>query len=159
MSRYIAFTFGTAEQALEARGVLRDLENRNELGLYDAIVLAKNDAGHTKRQRDRSGAPIIGAMAGAMVGLLLVFVFTPFGVLLGAGIGALLAALLFDQRIEEDYIAGVEKHLRPGTSALLLLVSSGDVAVLGSSLRPFHLRVYESSLPPQLHATLRWAIR
>lgn len=159
MSRYIAFTFGTAEQAGEARHVLRDMENRNELSLYDAIVLAKDDSGRTERQRGRSGVPVIGAMVGAMLGLLLVFVFTVFGVLLGAGLGALLATLLFDQRIEEDYIAGVERHLRPGTSAMLLLIGSGNVAALGSRLRHFQPRVYESTLPPQLHATLRWSMK
>lgn len=158
MSRYVAFTFGTVEQAVQARLALRDLENRHELGLYDAIVLAKDEGGQMKRQRDRSGVGVIGAMVGAMMGLVLVFLLTPIAILVGAGAGALLAKLLFDQRIEEDYIADVEKDLRPGTSALLLLISSGDIVALGFTLRPFQLQMHQSTLPPQINATLRRSV-
>ncbi len=159
MNRYIAFTFGTAEQAAQARRVVRDLENHHQLSLYDGVVLAKDDKGRVSRHGDHSGAPVIGAMVGALMGLLLVFAFTIFGIIVGAALGALLAALLFSQHIEGDDIAGMERHLRPGTSALLLLVSSGDVAALGSSLRRFDPRGHESTLPPPLHATLRLSLR
>jgi uncharacterized membrane protein len=159
MNRYIAFTFGAAGQAAEARHVLRDMENRKELSLNDAVVLAQDDSGRTERRRDRSGVPVIGAIVGAMMGLLLAFAFPVVGIVVGAGAGALLATLLFDRRVEEDYITDLERDLRPGTSALLCLIRSGDVATLGYSLRSFHLRVYQSTLPPQLQATLRESAR
>lgn len=159
MSLYVAFTFGSTQQAANARGVLRTLENRNQLGLYDAVVLTKDGEGSPKRRRDWSGAPIIGAMVGALAGLVLAPAFPILSVLLGAGVGGLLGVLLCDQRIEEAEIANVARRLRPGTSGLLLLISSGDIATLGLSLRPFDLHVCQSSLPPDLHATLRWSLR
>ncbi len=155
MNRYVAFKFETARHAAEARLALRDLESRNELSLYDALVLAKDDGGQVTRHRDRRGVPIIGGMVGALMGMLLVFAFSIAGVLMGAVLGALLATLLFDRRIEEEYIADVEKDLQPGTSALLCLINSGDIEAVGYSLRPFHLRVYQSTLPPRIHGTLR----
>ncbi len=159
MSRYVAFTFGADEQAAKARLALRDLENRNELTLYDAVALAMDDIGRVRRQHDPSGVAVIGALVGALMGLVLIFAFTPVGILVGAGAGAMVATFLFERRIDEDFIADVERELQPGTSALLLLISSGDVEALGFSLRPFHLQVYQSSLPPELNAGLRRSVR
>ncbi len=159
MNRYVAFTFDTAEQAPAARQVLRDLENRNQLCLYDALVLVKDDSGRVTRQRGSSGVPVIGAMVGAILGAVLVFAFPIVGIVGGAGVGALLAMLLFERRIEEDYIASAEKDLKSDRSALLLLISSGDIAELGSAMRLFRLRVYQSTLPHQLHATLRESMK
>ncbi len=159
MSRYVAFTFGTIDKAAEARRALRNLEDRHELDLYDAVVLAKDAGGRVSRQREPSGVTVIGAMVGSLLGLLLVFLFTPVGILVGGGLGALIATLLFDQRIAQDDIVDAARDLRPGTSALLLLIAGGDVATLGFSLRPFDLRVYQTTLPPQVMATLRRSSR
>jgi uncharacterized membrane protein len=159
MSRYIAFTFETTEQAAQARHTLRDLENRNELSLYDVVLLAMDDIGRVRRQHEPSGVMVIGALVGALMGLVLIFAFTPVGILVGAGAGAMLATFLFERRIDEEYIADVERELQPDTSALLLLISGGDVEALGLSLHPFHLRLYQSTLPPQLNVTLRRSMR
>lgn len=157
MSRLLVFTFDSPTQAQEARSMLRDLEKRNVVGLDDVLVLVKDAGGKIQRQRDLSRAVLIGAIVGALFGLPFIFLFPVISVIFGAAAGALIGRLLIDQRVEEEFIVDAERALRPNTSALLILIRTGDLAELGGALRTFPLHIYQTSLAPDLEAMLRRA--
>jgi uncharacterized membrane protein len=160
MSRLAVFTFDSAGAASQVRSALRDLEKRKELGLDDAMVLARDQAGSVSRRGNRSRAVLAGAIAGGVTGLLLTFMFPVIGILFGAGAGALLVRLLQNQRIDADEVTTVEAALRPGTSALLLLLRPGEVsAAMTSILRGAHAQVYQTTLSPEMDASLRQSLQ
>jgi uncharacterized membrane protein len=160
MSRLVVLVFDGVRAASQVREALRDLERRKELGLDDAMVLEKNQAGVVRRRHNRSRAMLVGVIAGGATGLLLTFMFPVIGILFGAGAGALLVRLLENPRIDADEIATVEAGLAPDTSALLLLLRPDEVsAAMTSILRAAHAQVYQTTLSPEMEASLRQSLQ
>ncbi len=60
------------------------------------VILADADR---VRQRERARAMLLGALVGGLVGVPLIFMFTPISILFGLGAGALLATLHRDYRV------------------------------------------------------------
>ncbi len=158
MSRPIVFTFDTPEGAAQARAALKDLERSGALKLDDAVVVADDVAGKIHQHRDPSRAVLVGAVAGGLVGIPLFFVFPGIGVVFGAAVGGLIGRLVSGRRIDGDLVHDANGALRPGSSALLLLVGEGDVRALGDVLRCSGARLYETALSPELEVSLRQAL-
>ncbi|NPD06115.1 DUF1269 domain-containing protein [Nocardioides sp. zg-1308] len=136
----------------EAGGVrLRALEERLVLTVHDAITVA---------WMPRAEEPVIshlhhpsassagkGSVLGGLVGLV---VLAPLaGAAAGAGIAAAMSRLSgagIDRRLVEE----MEKHLTPGSSALLVLSSDADL----DELRPVIERELERGDVALLHAEL-----
>ncbi len=159
MSRLVVFTFDSSGAAAQVRSALRDMEKRKTLILDDAVVLAKDSAGNLQVQRDRSSTVIIGAIAGGLMGLLLMFMFPIIGVVFGAAAGALVGRLLADARVDREAIADVQSTLRPDTSALLALLRGGDIVSIMSGLHAPGANVYQTTLPRDAEARLREALQ
>lgn len=157
MSRLLVFTFDNPDEGLQVRGALRDLERRRVVALDDALVLVKDAQGQIRRRRDPSRGLILGAIVGGLTGLLWTFMFPVISVLFSACVGALIGWFLIDRRVGDEFVADAERALRPGTSALLILIRSGDVGELGTQLRTFPLHIYQTSLAPDLEARFRQA--
>ncbi len=155
MSRLVVFTFDTMRDARQARSALKELEKRGSLALDDALVVVREAAGQIKRQRDLSTATLIGAIVGGLMGVPLVFVFTPVSILFGAGAGAAIGMLASGPRVDEEFVDSTEGALRPGTSALLVLLRRGDIAEMDAALRGFPLHIRQATLTPDAEAALR----
>ncbi len=158
MSRLVVFTFDGAEQAAQVRAVFRNLEMQKHLALNDAVVVVKDAGGQVQCQRMRSHAIWIGAVAGGAVGLLLMFMFPVIGIVFGAVVGALIARFLDDQKVDEEEIESVSAALKPDNSALLLLIRLGNVSMMTSALQHAHAHVYQTTLTPELDASLRQSL-
>ena len=132
MSRLVALTFDAPGEAGQARAALRDLERRGSLGLNDVAVVVK-DAGGQVSVRHDAPSVVAGAIVGGVMGLGLMFMFPIIGIFFGAGAGALISRLFAGRRLDADMVADVSTALEPGSSALLVLLRTGDVQALAAA--------------------------
>jgi len=110
--------FMTAASRLAARG---------ELKLRDAVVVAKDEAGHTHVKETIDPQPGRSALSGAMwTGLLGLVLGGPVGwiagIAVGAGAGAV-AAHVIDLGISDEWVAWFREAVQPGKATVALLVT------------------------------------
>jgi uncharacterized membrane protein len=158
MAHLIAMTFDSETAAADALKSLRQLEQSADLDLEDTAVLVKDGNGKIKPHNELSGATEKGLVAGGILGAALGFAFPIAGVLLGAGGGALVARFL-KTGIDPGFTKEVGAALKPGGSALILIVRQGTPQLVLSALRPYEGQVYQTTLSPELEQELRQALQ
>jgi uncharacterized membrane protein len=158
MSEWIVIVFENQDEAQVVREEVRKLEHSGDLALDDAQVIARDADGkiHAKGQADRGVK--VGAVAGGAIGLLVAGLLFPIGGLIigamaGAGIGKL-AGLGVDKK----FIQNVQDALKPGTSALFLVVKHANFAALRATIAPHEGTIYQTSVSSEDEATLRRAL-
>lgn len=156
MSYLIVITFDGPGQAGEALRALRQIEHRNLLHLTDTAVVEKDADGrvHTKNELD-SGVELGIGVVGTL-GLLVGIAFPVAGVAAGLAGGAW-AGSKMHAGIDKAFLESLRNDLRPGTSALLLMVAevkSRGIPEIREAMQPFHGKVYETSLPPEVQQAL-----
>jgi uncharacterized membrane protein len=158
MGELIVVTFDNVEDAKRLRADLRKLEKDGVIALDDAAVVAKEADGqvHIHNEVDRS--VVVGALLGGLLGTVLSFLFPIAGLVIGAGGGALVGKLL-DMGVDKQFIQDVTEALKPGSSALFVLVSGSHATATLSALRPYHGTLYQTTLPSDLEAQLREALK
>ena len=97
-------------------------------------------------------------MIGALIGGVLTFVFPPLGAAIGAAAGAVVGASL-DTGVSGSFVDEVKRTLRPGRSALFLVVKESDADATMAALRPFRGDVIQTTLPTESDDALRQALR
>lgn len=121
----IAKLYDNPDKGSEALQFVEDLHRTKTLKVLDAAVLVKEEDGTTSVKDTRDLEPkegrILGAIAGGLVGLLAGPIGVVVGALAGLGAGGL-AAKWVDLGFSDKFLAGFQEHLKPGKSALLLLV-------------------------------------
>ena len=158
MSQLIVLTFGDTEQAGEAFEALRKVQSQGNLNIDDAAVIVKDESGkvHVKNQMD-SGMKW-GAVGGGALGLLLAGVFFPLaGIAIGAIGGALLGKLAH-KGVDQSFVKDVTEELKPGNSALFLMVSGANPDMAIGALRSFEGKVYQTTLPTEVDEALQDAL-
>ena len=159
MSRLVVFTFESSTDARQARSALKKLEKRGSLSMDDALVVVREAAGQIKRQRDLSTATLIGAIVGGLMGVPLVFMFTPVSILFGAAAGAAMGMLATGPRVDEEFVDSAAGALQPGNSALLVLLRRGDIAEMDAVLRGLPIIIRQATLTLDAGATPRQALK
>lgn len=184
MANYlVAILFEGEHTAEAALATLRDLEARSALKLKDAalasrppaserIVVAPTSSGdagghgvalptggvaapeaEVKQTTDKRGRAVL---AGSGIGLLI-------GAVLGGPVGGLLIGGLIgglrDKGIDNSFINDVAQRLHPDSSAIFLLVESGDPEQVLAELKPFQGHVLHTTLPEALERQLRDVLR
>lgn len=159
MSNIIVIAFDDMEQAGQARESLHKMENEGYLSLDDAEVLVKDEDGklHLKGQMD-TGVKW-GAVGGGILGLIIGgFLFPIAGLLIGVLGGALVGKTL-NLGIDKKFVEDVKEAMKPGTSALFLLVRESNHDAAMATLRQYHGTVLQTSLNPEDEATLKDALK
>jgi uncharacterized membrane protein len=158
MSEWIVIVFDKADEAQVVRDELRKLESSGNLSLDDAQVIAKDLDGkiHAKGQTDRGVA--VGAVGGGMIGLLLAGLLFPIGglvlgALAGAGLGKM-AGLGVDKKFIKD----VQEALKPGNSALFLVIRHANFAALRAAVQPHDGVIYQTTVSTEDEETLKRAL-
>jgi len=159
----LAIVLDKPSRASELLLALANLRSEGKIALHDAVIVAKDDGGHTRVVETVDVTPLRGALAGTWWGMLGgLLIGGP--VFLGAAIGGAAAGALYgklvDRGLEDQWVKDMAAWIDPGTSALLLLVDAGlDPAVL-EELKRFEGigRVAGTTLPDGVKADIEAAL-
>lgn len=146
MSDLVVLAFDSEDGALEMRDKLLRRKEQRHIPLADAAVVIRRDDGTVKVKQLHSlvGA---GAVGGAFWGLLvgLIFAMPWLGLTAGVVVGALRDKFT-DLGVDDKFIKEVGETIKPGQSALFLLVVSAIDDMLVDELKGTNAKVIQSSL-------------
>ncbi|MFN8471053.1 MAG: DUF1269 domain-containing protein [Anaerolineae bacterium] len=157
MSDVVVVVFDDLEEARKARDAVRQVQKENALSLDDAAVIVKDASGKVHMDGEMDRGVKIGAGAGALLGLLVFFLFPISGLILGAAGGALVGKLM-GNHVDKKFAKEVSDSLKPGGSALFLIIRSGSPAALRGALEPYKGQLYQTTLSEDAEAQLAKAL-
>ena len=130
------------------------------LRLTDTAVVARDLDGKVHVKNEWSSGAKIGAVAGGFLGLLTSFLFPVVGTAAGAAAGAWLGST-FDTGVDGAFVGDIGRSLRPGRSALFLMIGEADPAALRAALEPYagQGHVLQMTLSSEREEALRQALR
>ncbi len=148
MSTLVAVVFEDESTAFEMRAALVKMQKQYLLEMGDAVVVTRDPDGKTKLHQAVSLTGV-GAAGGAFWGMLigLLFLNPLLGAVVGAGAGAL-SAKFKDIGVDDKMMKEVGQSLKPGTSALFVLVRKATPDKVLEGLKQFtgKGRVFQTSL-------------
>ena len=159
----LAIVLDKPTRASELLLALANLRSEGKVTLHDAVIVAKDDGGHTHVVETVDVTPLRGALAGTWWGMLGGLLFGG-PVFLAAAIGGAAAGALYgklvDRGLEDHWVKDMAAWIDPDTSALLLLVDAGlDPAVLEEMTRFEGIgRVAVTTLPEGVKAEIETAL-
>jgi uncharacterized membrane protein len=156
MAELVALAFETEDGAERMRDRLVGLQREHLITLQDAAVVKRNLDGKVKVKQASSlvGA---GALGGGFWGMLIGLLF--FAPWLGLAVGAVTGALagkFSDIGVDDKFIRDVGSTIRPGNSALFLLISDVTPDRVLDELKEFKgAKVIRTSLSKEQEARLK----
>jgi uncharacterized membrane protein len=157
MNQLIVVAFDHFDDARDAMKQLRALEREGKIRFEDTAIVERDPDGTAHVKNEVSGTTETAAVIGAVVGGLLAFVFPLAGIAIGAALGALVGRSL-DSGVSDQFVDEVKETLRPGRSALFLVVKESDADATLAVLRPFSGDVIQTTLPAETEEALRQAL-
>lgn len=157
MSTLVAVVFNDESTAFEMRAALVKMQQQYLLEMEDAVVVTRDPNGkanlHQAVSLTAAGA-VSGGFWGMLIGLL--FLNPLIGALVGAGAGAL-SGKFQDIGVDDNMMKEVGQSLKPGTSALFVLLRKVTADKVLDGLKPFvgKGKVYQSSLSKDDEKALR----
>lgn len=124
MANLIVIVYPTELQAEQVRLDFLKMQKEYLVSLEDAVIAVKKPDGKVKLHQMYNltlGGTVSGAIWGTLIGLIFMMPF--FGLVLGAATGAV-AGALSDFGINDDFMKKLASTLKPGYSALFVLVDS-----------------------------------
>jgi len=152
----VVITFETEQEAGEVLKIIRRLEHEGVIKLKDSAVVSKDASGKAHVKNELSSATEIGAVSGAIIGPLLMVFFPVGGIILGAVAGGAIGAMT-GHGVEGKFVKDVSESLKPGGSALFLMINQGHPAAI-DALKGHHGTVYQTTLPEDIEERLRKAL-
>lgn len=151
----IVFAMPTLDGAYAMRDALDDLRSFDLVNIRDAAVVERHldDSVRIRQAFDLIGAGVLG---GAVWGALIGFIFlSPWvGMALG-GLAGALAGKLTDIGIDDDFIREVGEQVRPGYSALFLLIDNWETSKALRLLTDFDATIIRTTMPKDEEKRLR----
>jgi uncharacterized membrane protein len=149
----VARVFEDPGQASEALDFVESLHRQKVFRILNAAVLVKEEDGSTSLEDTKDLEPkqgrILGAIAGGLVGLLAGPVGAVVGALAGVGAGSL-AAKWVDLGFSDKFLAELQEHLQPGSSALIILVEHEWAQPMSEALSDLGGIVLQQTLTDEL---------
>ena len=158
MNQLIVVAFDHFEDARTALERIRALEREARISLEDTALVQRDPDGTAHVKNEVSGTTETATVIGAAVGALVTFLFPVVGAAIGAAAGAAIGAAL-DRGVSASFVDEVKTTLRPGRSALFLVVRQADLDAVLAALRELPGEVLQSTLPEETEAALRHALR
>ncbi len=159
MSDLVVIAFDREDDARRVLAEMRVLEGEGVLKLADSAVVAKDPDGVVHVKNEVSSGTETGAIVGGAVGLLTSFLFPVVGAVAGAAAGAYIGNQIAGDAVDDGFVEDVGAAIKPGTSALFLMIRERDAAALRAALEPYEGRVYQTTLSEELKETLDRALR
>jgi uncharacterized membrane protein len=157
MNQLIVVAFDHFADAQAAMGRLRELERLDRIGFEDTALIERDPDGTAHVRNEVSGTTETATAIGAVVGGLLTAMFPLVGMAIGAAVGAMVGAAL-DRGVDSAFVDEVKNTLRPGRSALFLVVRQADADALLAALRDFEGDVIQTTLSTETEDALRQAL-
>lgn len=158
MNQLIVVAFNDIEDARAALKRLRSLEVDGHIRFEDTAIIERDPDGETHVKNEVSGTTETAAVIGAVIGGLVGFVFPLAGIALGAALGAAIGSMM-NTGVSDDFVEDVKRTLRPGRSALFLVVKESDADATMAALRPFEGDVIQTTLDTEAEESLRETLR
>jgi uncharacterized membrane protein len=158
MSTLVAIAYPEQGRAREVMDILKQLQAQHLIELDDAVAVVKDDEGKIKLDQavNLTGA---GAAGGALWGMLigLLFLSPLFGAAVGAATGALVSKAS-DYGVDDNFAQQLGSQLRPGSSALLVLVRQATPDKVLAEIGKYGGTVMQTSLPNDAERRLQAAL-
>lgn len=155
MANLVVFAFDTQDGARSMADKLQSLQKQQLVTLADAAVVTREGDGKPKIKQlnDLVGA---GALGGAFWGMLfgMLFFMPWMGLAIGSITGAI-AGKFSDVGIDDTFIKEVSDAVKPGQSAIFLLVENTVVDKVVPEIKDLNPRVIKSSLSTEQEAKLK----
>jgi uncharacterized membrane protein len=158
MSDLIVMSFNSVATAREVRDKIRQLQKQGLVGLSDAAVITKDADGKMNVDNEVSRETKVGAGVGAVLGAVLGFVFPIAGIIVGTAGGAAVGAMV-GNGVDRKFVDDVQNSLAPGSSALFLVLRSGDAAAIRGALEPYEGTLIQTTLDSSLEEQIRDALK
>lgn len=156
MSDLVISVFGEEFRAQEVRTALMKMDKAHLVDLEDAIVLRRTVSGAIKVHHI-THLTFSGAIGGGFLGSLFGVMFlNPVFAVVGAAAGAVMGAVsgsMSHAGIGQDFMEELARHLKPGASALCVLVRENLDEVL-TDISLFGGKVLQASLKHEDEAQL-----
>lgn len=121
-STIMVLVYPEEQIADEVMETVKYLQSRGLIEIEDACVVAKGVNGRIKIHQSHN-LPLLAAAGGAILGTLLGLLFAaPY---IGAAVGAtagIMGGTLADLGVDDEFMASVGSEMKPGSSALFLLL-------------------------------------
>ena len=157
MGTLVAVVFEDESTAFEMRAALAKMQKQYLVEMEDAVVVTRDLQGKIKLHQAVS-LTTAGAVGGGFWGMLIGLLFlNPFlGAMVGAGAGAL-ASRFHDIGIDDQMMRDVGSSIKPGSSALFVLLKKASSDKVLDGLKQFAGRgkVFQTSLNKEDENALR----
>ena len=157
MNQLIVIAFDHFADARGALSELRQLEHQGRIRFEDTAIVERNPDGTAHVTNEVSGTTETAAVVGAAIGGIVTFVFPPAGIAIGAVLGAAVGRTM-DTGVSDTFVNEIKTSLRPGRSALFLVVKSSDADSLMAVLRPYQGDLIQTTLDSDGEEGLRQAL-
>jgi len=145
MTSIIVASFPNEAQALKGSHKLHELESFGAISVFEKVIVKKDSNGQiTFLQADTSdGLPTVGGMA---IGTLLGAIAGPVGAVVGMMVGTLTGAVIDENRRDfaDDFGSKVNKHLHPGSVAIIAEIAEDGPAFVDTSLEPLGATIFRT---------------
>lgn len=153
----IVIAFDHFDDARTAMAGLRSIERAGQIRFEDTAIVERDRDGTAHVRNEISGTTETATAIGAVIGGLVTFVFPLAGIALGAALGALVGRAL-DRGISDSFVDEVKHTLRPGRSALFLVVRESNADATLAALRGFRGDIIQTTLDSEAEEALREAL-
>jgi uncharacterized membrane protein len=154
VSNLVVILFDKEEDAGRVRQALRSEQHADYLHLDDSAVVVKDHGGHVHVRNEVDTGVKWGALGGALLGPILLFMFPVVGIAAGALGGALVGKTL-DLGVDQSFVKEVSAALKPGTSALFIMVRSDNPGPVIEALKPYKGTLYQTSFSTEAEESLK----
>ena len=157
MNQLVVIAFDHFDDARAALRSLRGLEAGGRIRFEDTALIERDPDGTAHVKNEASGTTGTAAVVGALIGGFVGFVFPVVGAVIGAAAGAAVGSAL-RTGVEPAFVDEVKETLRPGRSALFLVIKDSDLDASLGALRQFRGDVIQSTLSSEAEEALRSAL-
>jgi len=158
MSSLIVLAFENEDEAGKVHEALVQGNKEGVLQIDDAAVVVKDADGkvHVKNQVARGTWTATGV--GGLLGLLLGSIFFPIGGLIFGLAGGALVGRMMNLGVDGKFVKDVEAEIKPGTSAIFVLIKSNNPTAELAILRQFNGKVLQTNLSSEAEESLKKAL-
>lgn len=157
-SSLIVLAFDTMDEAEQVHEALVQGKKEGLLGIQDAAVVVKDTEGKVHVKNQVSSGTWAATGVGGFLGLLIGAVFFPIGGLILGLAGGALVGKFMDMGVDGKFVKQVGEELKPGASALFVLVSSDNPSAEVAILRQFKGKVLQTTLSSESEEAIRRAL-